>query len=375
MFRYISDMDREEIKIRHRLMAVFLNERQRRLLAGTDAKIHGRGGVLKIAKELGMSRNTVAKGLKEVLGVQSTSFEDEIDWIRKPGAGRKNTFKNDPTLFKDLNQLLDPPPSDDPKPQIQWTLKSFRELARELRQMGHKISHPRIPELLKTSGMQLIERQRMQVSRSSCFGDFKIVSNQIKEFQRANQPVISVKLITKERVSKDDSEEISRNDYVGFEDSERYSSRVKDMTLNGGLVEIDVHKETVRLAIETIFRWWRENGNLYRNSWQLMIIASCKGMEQIDESVWKKELGKLSKWIKLPILFSPIPQGTHRWNLIKHRSFSSLIIELSGKPTVSHEVIVEGGGPTENQSDTARVIEGFFDKKFRYELKPSVPTQ
>jgi len=60
-------MDTEKaIEERFKLFSPFLNERQRRILAAIEAQILGYGGVSRIAKATGLSRNTVAAGTLEL---------------------------------------------------------------------------------------------------------------------------------------------------------------------------------------------------------------------------------------------------------------------------------------------------------------------
>ena len=69
-----------------------LNERTRRLLAATEARALGHGGVSQVRRACGLSRKAIAKGIREIdAGV---ALED---WrIRRPGAGRKPITVSDP---------------------------------------------------------------------------------------------------------------------------------------------------------------------------------------------------------------------------------------------------------------------------------------
>jgi hypothetical protein len=61
--------------------------------------------------------------------------------IRRPGGGRKKTVDQDPSLLRDLEQLVEPVTRGDPESPLRWTCKSLRKLAAELRRMGHQTSH------------------------------------------------------------------------------------------------------------------------------------------------------------------------------------------------------------------------------------------
>ena len=53
---------------RYRLMAVQLNERQRRAFAASEARTFGYGGIAAAARACGLAENTVRKGLRELDG-------------------------------------------------------------------------------------------------------------------------------------------------------------------------------------------------------------------------------------------------------------------------------------------------------------------
>jgi len=74
----------EELKAAILLFFSLLDERQRRLYAGLEALKWGHGGDRRIARLLGLSDKTVARGRRELL-----AQEVEYDRVRKPGGGRK----------------------------------------------------------------------------------------------------------------------------------------------------------------------------------------------------------------------------------------------------------------------------------------------
>src|SRR2546426_929949 len=68
-----------------------LDERQRRVLAGTTARVLGRGGIISVCEATGMSRSTLGDGVAEVdAGVESSVR------VRRPRAGRKRLGDTDP---------------------------------------------------------------------------------------------------------------------------------------------------------------------------------------------------------------------------------------------------------------------------------------
>src|SRR5512132_1677664 len=101
-----------------------LDERQRRLLAGAQARALGRGGVAVVARTSGMSHSTVHLGIREIdQGPQPAGR------IRRPGAGRPKATDRDPGLLAALDALVEPTSRGDPMSPLRWTCTSTRNLA------------------------------------------------------------------------------------------------------------------------------------------------------------------------------------------------------------------------------------------------------
>ena len=59
------------------------------------------------------------------------------------------------TLLSDLETLIEPTSRGDPESPLRWTSKSLRKLAEELQNMGHKVSHARVADMLHMLGYSL----------------------------------------------------------------------------------------------------------------------------------------------------------------------------------------------------------------------------
>ncbi len=132
------------IKQRFEILKPFLNEKQIRILAATEAVLLGYGGISIVSRETGLSRNSIAVGCEE-LKIPEICISKRI---RKEGGGRKKTIDKDPLLKEDLEKLIEPLTRGDPESPLRWTCKSTRKLSDELNRMGHKTSHRMISELL-----------------------------------------------------------------------------------------------------------------------------------------------------------------------------------------------------------------------------------
>lgn len=70
-----------------------LDEKQARRVLGLLADNEGHGGIARLSRVTGVSRTTILRGQRELLG------EDPVPdgRVRRPGGGRKALEKKDPT--------------------------------------------------------------------------------------------------------------------------------------------------------------------------------------------------------------------------------------------------------------------------------------
>ena len=144
-------MDRREAEdalgAKWELLAAHLNERQRRIWAGVEARSFGWGGIAAVSRATGMSRSTVQDAVGELdAGVEVT------DRVRRPGGGRKPITETDPGLIAALDALVEPTARGDPMSPLRWTAKSLVKLADELSAQGHPVSSSKVGQLLADTG-------------------------------------------------------------------------------------------------------------------------------------------------------------------------------------------------------------------------------
>ena len=140
-----------------------LNERQWRLYVATEAKRRGTGGISQVAREAGVTRKTIRKGLQEV---EAGELYEPGGRIRRRGGGRKQITAKDETLRADLEDLLEP--KGDPQSLVRWTTKSMSKLKEALKNQGHTIGETAIRELLKGMGFSRKREQEGDRGDSAC---------------------------------------------------------------------------------------------------------------------------------------------------------------------------------------------------------------
>jgi hypothetical protein len=168
----------------------------------------------------------------------------------------------------------------------------------------------------------------------------------------AGNPVISVDTKKKELVGdfknrgrtyrpKGDPEKVRVHDFSIPELGRANPYGVYDLAHNMGWVSVGTDHDTAAFAVETIRRWWKSMGAaLYPKAQCLQIMADGGGSNGSRVRLWKVELQKLAEELGFPIQVCHLPPATSKWNKIEHRLFSFISMNWSGKPLVSHEVIV-----------------------------------
>jgi Rhodopirellula transposase DDE domain len=325
-----------------------LDERQRRLTMGAEARVLGHGGVAVVARAAGVSRVTVTGGVREL-----EAGDEPLGRTRRSGGGRKSVTTTDPGVRAALLALVEPESRGDPQSPLRWTTKSLRHLADELAGQGHQVSAPTVAGLLREENFSLqgnaktIEGGR-HPDRDAQFAHINAAA---EEHIAAGQPVISVDGKKKELVGnfrnggreyQPAGEPVATNvyDFKG-ELGKVTPYGVYDMAANTGWVSVGSDHDTGAFAVESIRRWWDKVGApAYPQADRLLITADGGGSNGYRLRLWKRELAELATQTGLAITVAHFPPGTSKWNKIEHRLFAQISMNWRGQPLTSHEVIV-----------------------------------
>ena len=346
-------------------LGALLNERTRRRWAAVEARALGRGGIARVAEATGLSRTTIAAGLREL--AEGREDEDASGRLRNPGAGRKSLPVHDAGLVVALEKLVDPATRGDPMGPLRWTCSSAALLARELQAAGQQVSERSVNRLLHELGYSLQANRKTLEGRQHPDRDaqFNHINRQVKAFQRQRQPVVSVDTKKKELVGpfknagrewrpRGDPERVRVHDFPDSALGKAIPYGVYDLTRDAGWVSVGVDHDTAAFAVETLRRWWWRMGCVsYPAARRLLITADGGGSNGSRNRLWKWELQKLSDETGLRISVCHFPPGTSKWNKIEHRMFCHITENWRGRPLVSLEVVVNLIGHTTTRSGLA----------------------
>ena len=349
---------RVQLSVRFGVLLEHLNERQRRLLLATEARLLGRGGVRAVAQVARVSETTVRKGLLEM-----DAGEEPLPGgrARRPGGGRKRAEERDPGLVSALLGLVEPDERGDPMSPLRWTTKSLRHLAEQLTQQGHVVSAATVGRLLRQHGFSLQANAKTLEGAQHPDRDaqFRYINEQVKRHQVDSEPVISVDAKKKELLGqlpnagrdwRPKGQPIRVEDhsfFTGPQGEQAIPYGVYDLAADAGWVNVGVDHDTSAFAVASIRSWWQVRGRAdYPHAARLLITADAGGSNSYRYRVWKAELAQLAADTGLAITVCHFPPGTSKWNKIEHRLFSQITMNWRGRPLTSHETILKLIGAT-----------------------------
>jgi transposase len=223
-----------------------LDERQRRLLAGAEARSLGHGGIRAVARAAGMREGTVSDGVAEL-----ESGAEPLGRVRRAGGGRKSAAEADPGLVPALLALVEPDMRGDPMSPLRWTTKSTRNLARVLSKAGHRVSADTVGDLLRAEGFSLQGSAKVLEGKQhpDRDGQFRYINEQVKDHQNTGGPVVSVDAKKKELVGQFKNSgrrwqpagqpvKVDTHDFLDRELGKAIPYGIYDLTANTGWVNV-----------------------------------------------------------------------------------------------------------------------------------------
>jgi transposase len=346
----VMEVTQEMLAAKFETIFPHLDERQRRLLMGAEARALGHGGIRLAARAAGVREATVSLGVDEL-----EAGEEPLGRARRPGGGRKRASDVDPGLRPALLALVEPEERGDPMSPLRWTTKSTRNLAAELTRQGHKVGADTVADLLREEGFSLQGNAKTMEGRRHPDRDaqFRYINDQVKAHQGTADPVISVDTKKKELVGefanagrewrpKGRPTATRTHDFPGDGVGKAVPYGVYDLTADAGWVSVGTDHDTAAFAVESIRRWWKAAGQgEYPAARRLLITADAGGSNGYRTRAWKAELAALAVETGLEITCCHFPPGTSKWNKVEHRLFSHITMNWRGRPLTSHEVIVQ----------------------------------
>jgi hypothetical protein len=334
------------------------NELSRRLWAGNESLSIGYGGIAIVSRATGLSKDTVRKGMDDIIG---KSYP--LDSIRREGGGRKG-FSKRPDIMKTIRDLVESSILGDPQSPMRWISKSLRHVQDEMNRLGYGISYVTVGNILHDMDFNLKGNKKTREGKSHPDRNeqFQHINDKAIEFMESDQPVISVDTKKKELIGNfrnagkewkppGEIDHVNVYDFLSDAEGKAIPYGIYDIKNNEGWVSIGIDHDTAEFAVGSIRRWWYLMGRKrYPNAKRLMITADGGGSNGSRVRLWKIELQGFADQSGLDITVCHFPPGMSKWNKIEHRMFSYITMNWRGRPLVTYETIVELIGNTRTRT-------------------------
>lgn len=338
--------------LRKKWLSIFsyLDERSRRIWAGTEALQLGHGGRTLVHQATGLDWKTIAKGIAEVKSNAPVSPR-----LRKKGGGRKNISHAQPGLEQRLEELVAFHTKGDPMRPLIWTSKSTSKLAAQLEGEGFSISSGTVGNILKALdySLQLNRKEKEGGEHEDRDAQFEHINNQIILFQSQGKATLSVDTKKKENIGnfknggqayhkKGEAPKVKVHDFKDKKLGKVAPYGIYDIGMNNGMVNVGISSDTAAFAVNSIRTWYYEMGqSTYETTDEIMITADCGGSNSNRNKLWKVELQKLANEINKTIYVSHLPPGTSKWNKIEHKMFCFISMNWKGVPLITHQTVIQ----------------------------------
>jgi Rhodopirellula transposase DDE domain len=237
-------------------------------------------------------------------------------------------------------------------------------LAAELARQGHRVSQRSVCDLLAQLGysLQSVRKTREGHQHPDRDAQFRHIAEQVRNFQAAGDPVISVDTKKKELIGdfknggrewqpQGEPESVRVHDFIDPALGKVAPCGVYDVAANQGWVSVGIDHDTAEFAVESIRRWWKQMGHpRYPSARRLLITADGGGSNGYRVRLWRLQLQKLADELGFSVEVCHLPPATSKWNKIEHRMFSHITNNWRGRPLVSREVVVNLIGSTTTQA-------------------------
>jgi hypothetical protein len=214
--------------------------------------------------------------------------------VRRKGGGRRPLVVTDPSLLPDLKELVEPTTRGDRgrsllRPEMApllWTAESLRNLAAGLGELGHRVCHNVVADLLRDMGYSLQANRKTLDGTSHPDRDaqFGYLNAQVSEALAAGEPAISgrrrlrphsiprrswtkkkelvgdFKNGGREYRPKGRPEPVRVHDFLIPELGRAAPYGGYDIADNAGWVNLGIDHDTANFAVNAIRRWWQTMG-------------------------------------------------------------------------------------------------------------------
>lgn len=364
-----------------------LNEKDKRRYAAVEAIKIGHGGQSVIAKILGLSRKTIAKGIKEIKGDLISDRR-----IRRCGAGRKPYTHHHPDIDEKFLDVLKHYIAGNPmKEDVLWTNLSRAKIAELLHQKYEiKVSTTVIKQLLKKHNFRRRKAQKRRTMKQVALRNeqFENIARLKAEYEAAGNPVISMDTKKKEHLGNyyRDGHLYTREEVQTWDHD--FKNISEGIVIPHGLydgaklkshITIGTSKDTSEFATDSLKLWWNKYGKYdYPEATSIMILCDGGGSNSSRHYIFKEDLQKLVNEIGIEIRIAHYPPYCSKYNPIEHRLFPHVTRACQGVILRTHQItkeLMEKTSTKTGLTTTVDILEKTYEtgRKYAKDFKDNMP--
>jgi len=328
-----------------------LSEKDRRLYAAVEARKLPRGGQSYLAQVLGCARQTLHRGLEELLHPERLP---EGGRIRHLGGGRKRLLETRPELDEQFVQVLQEHTAGDPmKADIKWTNLTPPQIVQHLQDEKVEASVYTVKQLLEKH--DYVQRQaQKQLSTGECAdrdAQFQTISRLKALYQALGYPIISIDTKKKEalgnlyregRLYTTEVIQVFDHDFAHLAEGVVIPYTIYDLTQNKAYVYLGTSKDTAEFVCDCLRHWWTHYGShLYAQAPSILALADSGGSNSYRHYIFKQKLQALVDDLGIEIRMAHYPPYCSKWNPVEHRVFPHITRAMQGVIFTSHTLVKE----------------------------------
>lgn len=360
----------EETSIAERwsLLREALNEAQRRLLLGVEAKILGDRGISVVARATNSSRATVRAGLDDIRDLVGGN-DDTVDpgdpvvyrpsvRVRREGAGRKSLREKFPDLVPTLMKLVEPEHVLGRLSPLLWATKTREKLVQELCAHEYQVSGSAVLDLLREESFRVDRayKPRLDPNWPEPHDQFAFVSQRVALAQNEGQPVVAIELfrVLRSAPITDGAASFTaglrRRYNYQFEDEDPEPRRDGQCEVCGatqhqpGEVALP-SSETIDFAVVALEQWWKRAVTVssQRAGRLVLVVAGLAGNEPAMRQLRVRlSVARASMQTRLEVLH--VPAGIRRWRQVNRKYTLATNDYVVDRTLERHEITLEFPG-------------------------------
>ncbi len=334
-----------------RMYYLSLPEDHRRRDAAVEALKIGRGGIVYIAKVLGISRRTIYTGIRELEAMDTGDGSPPPrpsggpGRIRRAGGGRPKASERQPGLQSACERILEAKSAGSPTdPDVVWTHLKPMQLAAELVRRGFEVGRNTAARLLDAAGDRRRARRKELITghvdpqARDC--QFRHIEALRKQARAAGNPVLCVDTKKKELLGcrhrsgqcySTDVQHVYDHDFRHLAAGQLVPHGVYDDFSNRGFMTLGTSRETSAFVCDAIALAWTETfRQAYPQATEIVLTFDAGGANAARSLRCKEDLIALSRRLGLPLRIAHYPPYTSKWHPIAHRLFSQVERALRG---------------------------------------------